>query len=212
MEVRVMTEILLMPLVTLEEVKDYLDSMGVPLEADIYDSLIEDEIIPSVSAEINGYCSRDFGEKERTEYYNGGTEFVFVKNPPIVTLSSIYVDDDYSWGEDYLIEAGDYLVIEQNKILYKEGKWQSGEAIIKVTYLGGYIYPAPVPLGTHIELPKEVHNAALIQCAYNFKRRKDLGLASVSYPDGQIQKYETGNLLKEVRDKLIPYDLTPIAT
>jgi hypothetical protein len=50
-----------------------------------------------------------------------------------------------------------------------------------------------------VPIPADLENAVCREVAYRFRRRKDLGLQSVSFPDGSIQKMDTGQFLKEVR-------------
>jgi len=75
-------------------------------------------------------------------------------------------------------------------------------------YIGGYVYTISVG---HTVLPDDVKYAAMTQVAYSFKRRKDIGLQSVSFPDGSINKFDVGPLLGEVKGYLAPYDLTELA-
>jgi hypothetical protein len=196
-----------MDLTTLAEVKEYLQTTGSPIGTD-FDSLIESIIIPSVSQMIEKYCSRTFGEATYVEYHDGGGDFVFVKNPPIVSITSIYEDDEWEWDSTHLVPATDYVSFITS-IGYKSGKWPYAVRSIKITYIGGYVYTASAG---HTTLPDDIKYAALLQVAYSFKRRKDVGLQSVSYPDGSIQKFDVGPLLGEVKGYLAPYDLTEISS
>jgi hypothetical protein len=197
-----------MDLTTLAEVKEYLRTSGTPMGSD-FDDLIENNIIPAVSLLIEKHCSRQFGEDTFIEYHDGGGEFFYVKNPPIVSITSIYQDEDWEWDSSHLVSATDYINFA-NSIGYKSGKWPVAVRSIKVTYIGGYIYIAAE--GTHFVLPNDIKYAAMLQTAYSFKRRKDIGLQSVSFPDGSIQKFDTGPLLAEVKGLLAPYYLKEIAS
>jgi len=199
-----------MNLTTLEEVKEYLRTTGTPISTD-FDDLIQLTIIPAISSGIEKFCSRIFGEGTYTEYHGGGVEVFYVKNPPIVSITSIYQDEDWEWLSDNLIDASEYMNFV-NSVGYKSGKWPYAFRSIKIQYIGGYTYPMPVPPGSHIELPVDIRYAATLQAAYDFKRRKDLGLQTVSFPDGNIQKFEVGPLLSEVKGYLAPYDLTELTS
>jgi hypothetical protein len=44
-----------------------------------------------------------------------------------------------------------------------------------------------------------------IQIAYEFRRRHDAGLSSVTYPDGSVSKYDIGEWLPDVKKVLFRY-------
>ena len=196
-----------MNLTTLAEVKEYLRTAGTPIGSD-FDSLIENSLIPAVSQLIEKHCSRSFGEATFTEYHDGGGDFIHVKNPPIISVTSIYQDEDWEWSSSYLVSSSSYINFLVN-IGSKSGKWPYAIRSIKVTYIGGYVYTASAG---HVVLPDDIKYAATLQVAYSFKRRKDIGLQTISFPDGSIQKFDTGPLLAEVKGYLASYDLTEIAS
>jgi len=52
------------------------------------------------------------------------------------------------------------------------------------------------------ELTRNIERKLCLQIAYEFKRRKDHGLESVSFPDGSLQKSRSGRWLKDVSEVL----------
>ena len=55
------------------------------------------------------------------------------------------------------------------------------------------------------EIPAAVNDAVAKQVTYEYRRRKDLGLQSTSFPDGSINKYDQGDWLKGVEQTLQRY-------
>jgi hypothetical protein len=60
-------------------------------------------------------------------------------------------------------------------------------------------------------IPADLEMAARSQVAYEFRRRKDIGLESVSFPDGSIQKVSSGEFLSSVKQVLDRYRIRPHA-
>lgn len=52
------------------------------------------------------------------------------------------------------------------------------------------------------ELPEKLHHRILQQTAYEFNRRKDLGLLSVTYPNGTVNKFTIEEWLPNVKEAL----------
>jgi hypothetical protein len=199
-----------MDLITLAEVKEFLRIAGTPLGSD-FDSLIENTIIPSVSQALEGHCNRKFTEQTFVEYQNGGDQLLTVKNPPIISINKIYVDEKWEWAESSLYASTKYVIFNDANIGLKSGKWPYATHSIKIEYTGGYVLTIPNGNTTSILLPKIIRYAALVQSAYAFKRRKDIGLQTVVFPEGSIQKFDVGTILKEVQGYLLSYDLTELA-
>lgn len=55
------------------------------------------------------------------------------------------------------------------------------------------------------DLPQTLYRPIKKQCAYEYMRRRDLGLLSVSFPDGSVQKKDVGEWLPEVLTALNRY-------
>ena len=183
-----------MDLTTLDQVKALLEQTE-----DNWDALIT-ELIGAVSARCASYCNRDFERVERVEYHDGGGQYLFLKTLPVATISSIYASDTWEWEEESLVEADQYQLLSAGLVAYRFGAWPYGPKALKVTYTGGYGEDA---------VPADLEMAVRTQVAYDFKRRKDIGLESVSFPDGSIQKMSSGEFLSSVKQVLDRYRIRP---
>jgi hypothetical protein len=61
----------------------------------------------------------------------------------------------------------------------------------------GYMENEGITTST-VDTYPDVCRALLKQCAFEWKRRNELGLASVTFPDGSINRYDIGEWLPEV--------------
>jgi len=193
-------------LTTLAKVKTLLE-----LTETDWDGLIN-ELIGAVSERCASYCNRDFENKSRVEYHDGGGRYLYLKGLPVVgSISSIYGSDTWEWASGDLIDADDYFLHASGMVGYRYGAWPYGPKALKVTYTGGYFafYSGDNPPAGYNPPPDDLEMAARTQVAYDFNRRKDVGLESVSFPDGSIQKVSSGEFLPSVKAVLNRYRMRP---
>ena len=169
------------------------------IQEDQWDALLG-ELIAAVSARAGVYCNRDFEHKERVEFHDGGGRYLYLKGLPVITITSIYGSDTWEWDEGSLIPADHYQLLDAGMVAYRFGVWPYGPKALKVTYTGGYSAEG---------IPDDLEMAVRTQVAYDFRRRKDIGLESVSFPDGSIQKMSSGEFLPAVRQVLDRYRIRP---
>jgi len=181
-------------LTTLSQVKALLELV----ETD-WDGLLE-ELIVAVSGRGGTYCNREFEQKERVEYHDGGGRYLYLKGLPVVEITSIHASDTWEWDEGSLVPADHYQLLNAGMVAYRFGAWPYGPQALKVAYTGGYAADA---------IPADLEMAVRTQTAYDFKRRKDIGLESVSFPDGSIQKVSSGEFLSMVKQVLDRYRIRP---
>jgi hypothetical protein len=193
-------------LTTLSQVKAMLE-----LTESDWDALIE-ELIAAVSGRTGTYCDRNFEQQEREEYHDGGGQYVYLRGLPVAEISAIYGSDTWEWDEGNLIPPDCYQLLPAGMVAYRSGPWPYGPKALKVTYTGGYnSSPAEgeeEPEG-YTPIPADLEMATRTQVAYDFKRRKDIGLESISFPDGSIQKVNSGEFLPSVKSVLDRYRMRP---
>ena len=195
-----------MDLTTLAKVKTLLE-----LTETDWDGLIN-ELIGAVSERCASYCNRDFENKSRVEYQDGGGRYLYLRGLPVVgSITSIYGSNTWEWASGDLIDADYYFLQPSGMVGYRYGAWPYGHKALKVTYTGGYfVFDAgPKPPAGYNPPPDGLEMAARTQVAYDFNRRKDVGLESVSFPDGSIQKVSSGEFLPSVKAVLNRYRIRP---
>jgi hypothetical protein len=195
-------------LTTLAKVKTLLE-----LTETDWDGLIN-ELIGAVSERCASYCNRDFENKSRVEYHDGGGRYLYLMGLPVVgSITSIYGSDTWEWASGDLIGADYYFLHAFGMVGYRYGAWPYGPKALKVTYTGGYFtfYSGDKPPEGYNPPPDGLEMAARTQVAYDFNRRKDVGLESVSFPDGTIQKVSSGEFLPSVKAVLNRYRIRPHA-
>jgi hypothetical protein len=203
-----------MDLTTLTKVKALME-----LEETDWDSLLSD-LIGSVSERCASYCNRDFESKSRVEYHDGGGQYLYLKGLPVESITSVYGSDTWEWATSNLIPSTDYQLLTAGMLGYRYGVWSYGPKALKVTYVGGYdpFYGVGStspddededPLTIYTPIPDDLEMAVRSQVAYDFNRRKDIGLESISFPDGSIQKVTSGEFLPSVKAVLNRYRIRP---
>jgi hypothetical protein len=195
-------------LTTLSRVKALLETQETQ-----WDDLLG-ELIAGVSARAAGYCNRDFEHKEREELHAGSGRYLYLKGLPTAAITSIHGSDTWEWDEGNLIPSDHYQLLGAGMVAYRFGVWPYGPQALKVAYTGGYHQPmgeGEQPPEGYTPVPDDLEMAVRSQVAYDFRRRKDIGLESVSFPDGSIQKMSSGEFLPAVKQVLDRYRIRPHA-
>lgn len=192
-------------LVSLSNVKAYLD---IDSSVTNFDSLLN-ILIQDVSDRIQSFLNRQLTKQQRTQYFDAGQKKYYLTAYPIDITSTITVtldDVDQTIDSDYYIWEDEGLLEFDATTSYCEPKQ------IAITYTGGYTASETVvnDKTTYIlSVPDAIEYACMLQVAYMFRRRADIGLTSLSMPDGSFSKL-TGGLLPEVKEILMMYRKNPM--
>lgn len=142
-------------LITLADAKQYLKVTSTS------DDAIIAVLINQVSAWIQGYLKRNLVATDYVEYYSGdGTRDLCLRNFPIVSLSSLYIDSLRAWSSDTLVDTANLIVKKSSGILTAFNLlygFTPGQANIKVSYTAGYTIGVNGGAGT---LPYDIRFAA----------------------------------------------------
>jgi len=181
-----------MAMISLELAKQNLE---IEIANTDFDDLLEDIIIPTICADAESFMGLKYtAVTSHIEYLDGGMSQLFLEYANVSNLS-LYVDVNRIWTEVY---DSDYysLYAERGKVKKNCGTFPSGNKIIKAVYDGGYAEDS---------LPADLQGKILKQIAYELRRRKDLGMSAVTYPDGTINKIAIGEWLLDVEKVLQRY-------
>lgn len=130
----------------------------------------------------------------------GGGRFIYLKCPPIVSISAISYSDIWDWASATVLSSSDYSFDPiAGMVQYGGFVWPVGPMGVKVVYTGGYSVP-----------PLDLDAAVASQVAYNFNRRRDLGLESIILPDGTTQKQSTNEFIQSAKSVFDRYKLKRI--
>ncbi len=182
-----------MSVITLANVKTQLDKSDT--EHDTFLTDLIDDVISEAESDIGAKLEAVTAE---VVYLNGGKRTLYLPHLNISNVS-VWQDSDREWADEDLLDSDYYSVyVERGKIQRNTSTaiFTKGNKVVKVQYDGGY---------SSSTLPKDLKRALIKQIAFSFRRRKDLGLQSVSYPDGSINRFATGEWLPEVEKVLERY-------
>ena len=125
-----------------------------------YDEALDYLNIPSASANENevrrfidaatdlaeGYVGQVLGRRTYTsELYDGGGEFIRIRNPKAISISSVYENGDLVSSSAYALDyTGQRLYRIGSGSLYATnsyGYWSQGMNNLSITYVAGYVNP-----------------------------------------------------------------------
>ena len=122
-----------MNLTSLSNVKDFLNI------TDANSDTILNGYLETISKYIEHFCNRVFDSATYTEYHSGDRSYrVFVKNPPIVCITSVHDDTGREYGITSLIDPTQYTFDSVAGIIKFDLQLSRWENNIKVVYVGGY--------------------------------------------------------------------------
>lgn len=178
-----------MKLVSLADVKAFLEKTDTE-----HDQLLTN-LIEQVSARIERALNRNLTKAERTEYFDKGESVYLLSAYPVDEAADFTVTLD---GQSQTKDEDFYLDPEKGLIEFAYGTGDYKPRALVVTYTGGYAED----VNGVLQVPADLKRACLLQVAFEFRRRKDLGLRTVSMPDGSLSVNEPAALLPEVKQIL----------
>jgi hypothetical protein len=155
-----------MDIVTRQAAEDYMNSFeGTALPS----TGIPANLITDVSYRMAVYTGRrDWGGSEsRTEYYDGGSQFLLVNYWPVTSITSINDDISHVWADSTLLDSDAYRIltdtpVDSGIIFFEYAQTVGGVENLKVVYTGGY--------ASQTAIPAPIQRAALMQIRYEMLR------------------------------------------
>lgn len=188
-----------MKLITLAEIKIFLEKAD--SANNVHDSLLS-LFIEKVSKRIETYLNRKLTKAVYTEYFNGGKKRYCLSAAPVSNTPTPVVVLENST----LVENSNYYIWYEEGILeFVIPTPPSVPKTLKCVYTGGYA--TDLTSGV-LRVPDDIKYACLLQVAADFRHRDNLGLQSISLPNGSIA-IATTELLPAVRQILKQYRLAP---
>lgn len=130
-----------------------------------------EELIDSASWAANTYTNRLLKSRTLTEYYDGdGSDVLWLKQRPVISVTSVYIDTSYAWTADTLVSSDDYQVyLDEGKIAFVGTLLSTGYRVVRVIYVAGYA-----------TIPPDMERAVQDLAYYWYKQRTDksVGVAS----------------------------------
>ena len=173
-------------LVSYADLKSLLDLEETAITSYPSLSVIRDSVVSA----IESYIDRDLesGDYETTLFLTSKTAQLKLSALPIASVASVVVTQ---YGEDTTLAFDDYMILDYGLHLY----YPVSNCKVVVNYTGGY---------DAADVPEPIKRAALLQTAYEFQSKEQIGASSVSNEGGSVQRPALG-LLKEVRRMLDRY-------
>lgn len=171
-----------MALITPADVKDAGDIQNTDRDLRIQ------TLIDAVWADAERYCLRDFDYGTHTEHFtlDKAVGYVFVKAPPIESITSVTDDIQYSARAitvaDNVVNEQEYFDRGEVRLYKSEGLFTADptEPTVTVVYVGGY---------TQASLPANLREALCQEVLFRLRGRV-VGVESQS-ADGASVKYST---------------------
>jgi uncharacterized phiE125 gp8 family phage protein len=187
-----------MGIVTASDVKAYLG------KSDSDDDALLGVLCSAAQALAESYCNRRFDGADYTEYHDGGSQSIWVLNPPITSVSALYDSPDRSYSASDLVDPEDYVIYARRGEIRLDGAaFSEGPQTVKVVYKGGY--------GTgYAAVPADLKQALVEVAAKKWREGKkgEFGLVSRAFPDGSVA-FSAEDLLPQIKLVLDRYRRLP---
>lgn len=153
-------------------------------------------LIGRATVEIQSFLNRVGIMSTYTERYDGkGSPWLWVKEWPITSITSIHESIDQTFDATTLIPSTDYIFdLNLPRIRHKWRGWFTWFQSIQVIYVGGWV-----------TVPLDVEQVCIELAAMKFQARGALVLASTALGDGSVSIMREPMLTRQMKARLEPY-------
>jgi hypothetical protein len=187
-------------LITVDDVRSHRLANGITLNTTPDQNIILENLINHITSMFEGFCDRRFVSRTYTEYHNGnGRSILYTANNPIISITSINVDSDWTWDASTLLSSSYYRIFDNIGIITKCCDYfEVGQQNIKVVYVAGYAV-----------IPEDLKLACIMEVLNRFDNSKSIGVVNISV-DGLSTSYSqdrflpiTTQVLKKYKTKAV---------
>lgn len=173
-------------------------------------------LIALVSGRFAKFCRRDFDRQASvTQEFEGDQTELVVNRYPLESVGAFHLKANETDGWELQSDV-DYLIKGSASgvpcIITLSGELGANNERLRVTYTGGYVLPGTAVGAGQTALPADIDAACAEQCAFLWQRRDQLGIASVSAPQGgsfqlnPMSVIEPWDLIPAVKNLLMQYE------
>lgn len=186
-------------------VEDLLSYPGMEDMSD-NDKLWALQMIRGFAQRASKFVGREFYKESRTRQFGSNGHNADIQLPAFGastnSITSVHESLDRTFTSSTLLDSDDYYFDWETGVLHREySLWLSGRGTVQVIWVGGW--------GTDVDtVPDDVRTAGVMQIAFWYQRRFDLGLTGRAGGQGaSVDILVPSKLLPEVEETLSAYRL-----
>jgi hypothetical protein len=166
-------------------------------------------LIQAFSQLVETRTNRKLEYKSWTEYASPPPCSRFIQLAAFGTssgsITSVSEDLDGVFGVDTVLDPGDYGYDPETGMLFRRYTfWMPGHRSVKVVHTGGLMSATE-------DVPADLKMACIMQVAFWYQRRNELGITQRTQAGGAITVQGTSKILPEVEEIINNYTLHQIA-
>lgn len=173
-------------------------------DSDVRDDVLLTNFIALASARFESDSNRSFGIAAYHDEFQGDETELRVKAYPIFSVTSLSLKTTETEG--WVVQTNIDYIIRRNCLLSLRAPLGTADAVIRLSYSGGFNLPGDLAETDVPDLPDDIQLACVEQIAYWYQNKDRLGITSISGEGGSISQYAKLDLLPIVSSVLAKYE------